>query len=209
MAACTRCGRTISIWQRGLLSGLCPQCSRQPATDAREIMALFQKKRSLSMVLLVLAVAAVFLGLPIELAVIYNRQAVPPGATEPPDTSPPLEVFDRSKAIPSGKQVGRSDSSELPEDIRNAPRVRRALRTNTGHFPFFLIGAGVAAVALSLLHLVNWRCPACGRNLGRSMGPKFCSQCGVQLQDTENTTQGRSATGPSQTLDQSRRSGRD
>jgi len=209
MAACTRCGRTTSIWQRGFLSGLCPQCSRQPATDAREIMALFEKKRSLSMVLLGLAVAAVFLGWPIELAVIYSRQTVPARAIEPPETSPPLEVFHRSNAIPSGKQVRRSDSSKLPEDLRNDPRVRRALRTNTDHFPFFLIGAVVAAAALSLLHLVNWKCPACGRSLGRSMSPKFCSQCGVQLQDAEDTIQGRSATGPNQTLDQSRRSGRD
>ena len=28
----------------------------------------------------------------------------------------------------------------------------------------------------------NWRCPACDRYLGRSIGPSFCPKCGVALQ---------------------------
>jgi hypothetical protein len=29
----------------------------------------------------------------------------------------------------------------------------------------------------------NWRCPACGRYLGKAMHPKHCSRCGAQLHD--------------------------
>ena len=28
---------------------------------------------------------------------------------------------------------------------------------------------------------LNWRCPACGRYLGKTLNPRFCSGCGVQL----------------------------
>jgi hypothetical protein len=28
----------------------------------------------------------------------------------------------------------------------------------------------------------NWRCPACNNYLGREIGPRFCSKCGVALQ---------------------------
>lgn len=29
----------------------------------------------------------------------------------------------------------------------------------------------------------NWKCPACGVTLGKEMNLKFCSKCGVKLQD--------------------------
>jgi hypothetical protein len=29
--------------------------------------------------------------------------------------------------------------------------------------------------------LYNWRCPACNKYLGRTMSPRFCSKCGVEL----------------------------
>jgi hypothetical protein len=31
--------------------------------------------------------------------------------------------------------------------------------------------------------LVNWRCPACGRYLGRTFNPAFCARCGIALRD--------------------------
>ena len=47
---------------------------------------------------------------------------------------------------------------------------------------FFAI-SGVIAVGMLSFHIWNWRCPACGRLLGRSIrSPKFCPNCGVQLQ---------------------------
>lgn len=45
-------------------------------------------------------------------------------------------------------------------------------------FPIFLaVVIGVLAFSFR-----NWRCPACGRYLGREMSPRFCSKCGVALQ---------------------------
>ncbi|HET9887699.1 MAG TPA: hypothetical protein VFR10_09305 [bacterium] len=43
--------------------------------------------------------------------------------------------------------------------------------------PIFL----VAVIAALLFSLRNWRCPACSKYLGRSMNPKFCHNCGVEL----------------------------
>jgi hypothetical protein len=42
---------------------------------------------------------------------------------------------------------------------------------------FFTLIAGVLMFSFR-----NWRCPACGRYLGRGMSPRFCSKCGVALQ---------------------------
>ena len=41
----------------------------------------------------------------------------------------------------------------------------------------------VAAVALASVAFSfwNWRCPACGKYLGRGLSPRFCSRCGVEL----------------------------
>lgn len=37
-------------------------------------------------------------------------------------------------------------------------------------------------VAVLLFSLKNWRCPACGKYLGKSgLGIKFCKSCGVKL----------------------------
>ncbi len=38
------------------------------------------------------------------------------------------------------------------------------------------------AVAILMFVSWNWRCPACGRFLGRVRNPKFCPNCGVALQ---------------------------
>jgi len=38
----------------------------------------------------------------------------------------------------------------------------------------------VVAIAFSLY---NWRCPACARYLGRSLNPRYCIRCGVQLRE--------------------------
>lgn len=42
------------------------------------------------------------------------------------------------------------------------------------------VGIGVILVAL-VFSLINWRCPACNKYLGKGPNPKFCSKCGVQL----------------------------
>jgi len=38
----------------------------------------------------------------------------------------------------------------------------------------------LAAVVFSF---INWRCPACGRYLGRTFNPEYCSHCGIPLRD--------------------------
>jgi len=43
--------------------------------------------------------------------------------------------------------------------------------------PVFFVGV----VAALLFSFRNWRCPACSKYLGRSMNPKFCQNCGVEL----------------------------
>jgi len=43
---------------------------------------------------------------------------------------------------------------------------------------------GIALVVIAagvIFSLVNWRCPACGRYLGKGMGPNHCPKCGVAL----------------------------
>jgi integral membrane sensor domain MASE1 len=47
--------------------------------------------------------------------------------------------------------------------------------------PWFL-GAGLATVLLAVLAFRNWRCPACGRYLGRKPGLAVCPGCGVALE---------------------------
>jgi hypothetical protein len=40
----------------------------------------------------------------------------------------------------------------------------------------------ILAVGLSFY---NWRCPACGKYLGRSLWIKYCSKCGAPLSGTD------------------------
>mgnify|MGYP001402959415 CR=1 FL=1 len=35
--------------------------------------------------------------------------------------------------------------------------------------------------AILVFSFRNWRCPACEGHLGKGMGARFCSKCGVQL----------------------------
>lgn len=41
--------------------------------------------------------------------------------------------------------------------------------------------AFAVVVAGVLFSLYNWRCPSCGRYLGRSLAHRFCPSCGVPL----------------------------
>ena len=41
-----------------------------------------------------------------------------------------------------------------------------------------VLGVGVGAAWFSLC---DWRCPACGKMLGTSFNPNFCSKCGTPL----------------------------
>lgn len=45
-----------------------------------------------------------------------------------------------------------------------------------------LAGAFSLAVAALIFTLLNWRCPACNKYLGKSFSPTFCSKCGAKLQ---------------------------
>ena len=46
-----------------------------------------------------------------------------------------------------------------------------------------LVGVALAAIAAGAgFSLFNWRCPACGKYLGRSINPSFCAKCGTKLQ---------------------------
>lgn len=42
---------------------------------------------------------------------------------------------------------------------------------------------GLATIGLIVIANINWRCPACGRHLGRTWDPMYCSHCGVQLSE--------------------------
>lgn len=42
----------------------------------------------------------------------------------------------------------------------------------------------LAGIAGSIVFcLINWRCPSCGRTLGRSIYPRICSNCTAPLAD--------------------------
>lgn len=43
------------------------------------------------------------------------------------------------------------------------------------------ISIGVV-IGILIFSVINWRCPACRRYLGRGMSPRFCPKCGVPLQ---------------------------
>jgi hypothetical protein len=58
------------------------------------------------------------------------------------------------------------ERTTLPLDL---PRER------VSGFAFGLILSSV------LYSLWNWRCPACGKSLGRSLFPRFCAKCGAKL----------------------------
>ena len=36
-------------------------------------------------------------------------------------------------------------------------------------------------ISVLIFSLLNWRCPACNKYLGKAINPKFCAKCGVQL----------------------------
>lgn len=58
------------------------------------------------------------------------------------------------------------------------PAYLRELNLTPMTIKWGFLGYAVLAVGLSL---VNWRCPACGKYLGRSLWIKFCSKCGAPL----------------------------
>ena len=73
MATCSRCGRTMSIWQRDLTSGLCPRCRRMPPDimldPAQRAIATFQKTRQRKNVCVALWFLAALVGLLVDFAV--------------------------------------------------------------------------------------------------------------------------------------------
>jgi len=57
--------------------------------------------------------------------------------------------------------------------------VEEVLGVPSWRWGLYVFGYGVLVV---LFTLVNWRCPACNRSLGRYGNPRFCFRCGVPLQ---------------------------
>jgi len=49
---------------------------------------------------------------------------------------------------------------------------------NGPHAPILVIGLVLVTVGITL---TTWRCPACGRLLGKEWQQKYCSYCGVRL----------------------------
>ncbi len=48
--------------------------------------------------------------------------------------------------------------------------------------PPAVMWAGLGLILFGLVFsFKNWRCPACGKYLGRSFGPRHCPKCGVAL----------------------------
>jgi hypothetical protein len=51
-----------------------------------------------------------------------------------------------------------------------------------GLSPSVIVGIFVVVMGGGLVFsLLNWRCPACQRYLGKHMNPSFCHRCGVPL----------------------------
>jgi hypothetical protein len=49
-----------------------------------------------------------------------------------------------------------------------------------------------------VFNLIDWRCPACGENFGRNIGPTHCPKCGIVFKTTSKPgpDRSRSGTGP-------------
>jgi hypothetical protein len=56
------------------------------------------------------------------------------------------------------------------------PEQIAGISVQTLGLAFFFLMVGVLIFSLR-----NWRCPACDRYLGRSISPRFCPKCGVEL----------------------------
>ena len=54
-------------------------------------------------------------------------------------------------------------------------------RSSSGWSAPVVIGIVVVAIGMLVFSLWNWRCPACGGYLGRSIAPRYCQGCGAQL----------------------------
>ena len=39
----------------------------------------------------------------------------------------------------------------------------------------------ILAIGCVIFSFKNWRCPACNKYLGKTISPRFCSKCGVEL----------------------------
>jgi len=155
MATCTRCGRTISIRQRDLLSGFCPECKRTPITDSHEIIKTFERRRSQHSILAMTAIASLFLGGAIDLARLANR---------PPSPDPDIRW-----------QKPSPDSAlELVVSRPTAPDE---------FFPFFIIASIPVVLVLGIASDSVWYCPACNKFLGYTWNPEFCFRCGVRLRN--------------------------
>ena len=44
-----------------------------------------------------------------------------------------------------------------------------------------LVAAFAVIISVLVFSLLNWRCPACNKYLGKAINPKFCSKFGTQL----------------------------
>jgi hypothetical protein len=57
-----------------------------------------------------------------------------------------------------------------------------AEETLYGMPPGVVIGVGFALIIGAIIFsLINWRCPACSKYLGKGINPTFCAKCGFKL----------------------------
>ena len=68
--------------------------------------------------------------------------------------------------------LGRHDRHSMTRRKRPFWDSRR--RSSVGIFAV-VMGGGL------VFSLLNWRCPACARYLGKHINPSFCHRCGVPL----------------------------
>jgi hypothetical protein len=47
------------------------------------------------------------------------------------------------------------------------------------YIAYLICAAAIGGLAASI---INWRCPACKKYMGRSMDPRICRKCGAKLQ---------------------------
>ncbi|MHB9020103.1 MAG: hypothetical protein ACYC3G_04550 [Minisyncoccota bacterium] len=48
--------------------------------------------------------------------------------------------------------------------------------------PTIIFPVSLIIVAAALIYsIINWRCPACNKYLGKHISPSYCSKCGVPL----------------------------
>jgi len=123
---------------------------------------------------------------------IWFEPDTPLGGEIPPGREEAAPAAWRLPGIPDQFARLRARQRALASLLISALLILVALRfvpTPNWPSPFgvprehLLLGALLLVVIVMPLGLLNWRCPNCRRNLGRTLSIKQCPHCGVVLQD--------------------------